>query len=90
MQQVSKEEFLALFDPDVHAGILALVEEFKATHIVCYENQTFDGSEFGKRTALAVGPMNTRKTLADADHHIFDLPSQRQYPTVYWEVGDGS
>ena len=89
MKQVSLTELLAMFDASVHDQILAAAEKHQSTHIVCFENQAFDSSAFGARSAVVVGPNNTYQTPADCEGHwLNDLPSQRQYPVCFAELED--
>ena len=80
MKQVSAQEFLALFDESVHSAIARKAEQYQAIAVVYFENQMFDSSAFGSRSALPVGPNNTYKTVEACEGKwLNDLPSQRQY-----------
>ena len=58
-----------------------------ATHAVLFVNQDFGSSMFGAWTVVPVGPNNTYHTVDDlASGHLFDLPSQRQYPVAFTEL----
>jgi hypothetical protein len=80
MKQVNAQEFLALFDESVHQAIAANLTRHKSVAVVCFENQMFDSSAFGARSALGIGPNNTYKTVEACEGQwLNDLPSQRQY-----------
>lgn len=67
--------------------VLENVRRYAATHVILFENQQFDSSEFGRRTYATVGPNNTYKDVESAGKSwLYDLPSQRQYPIRYAEV----
>jgi hypothetical protein len=65
------------------------------THLVVFQNITLDSSRLGDETILAIGPAMTYKTLAEVEgRHLYDLPSQRQYPQAFVDlsapdVGEG-
>lgn len=84
MKQITFEQLLEMFDPDVHPR---LKDNFKQTHVtgmVVFENQQMDSSRFGHRTAMIVGPQCTYKTVEECEgKHLHDLPSQRQYATAF-------
>lgn len=87
IKEVSKAEFLALFDLSVHDKIEQSIVLNRAVAVVCFENPTMDSSAFGSRTALCVGPGCTYKTPEEVDGKwLNDLPSQRQYPTAFFRV----
>jgi len=86
MKQLTLDEFLARFDPEVHEKLRAAASKESVTHLVLFENQMFDSSQFGRRTAVLIGPPFTYKKLSDIEGGwLNDLPSQRQYPVAYWE-----
>lgn len=86
MNKVTIEEFLKLFSEEVHNLILQNFARVDVNGLVCFENQTLDSSSLGRRTAMIVGPGCTYKSHEDCiGKHLYDLPSQRQYPTVYVE-----
>jgi len=59
-----------------------------ATHIVIFSNLDFSSSEFGKYTAMVIGPDQTYKSLDQIENYwLHDLPSRRQYPVAYIELG---
>lgn len=59
----------------------------KATQAVLFVNHDFSSSKFGAWTVMAVGPNQTYKTVEDVHgSHLFDLPSQRQYPVAYVDL----
>jgi len=84
----SLKELLDLFDPSVHQKILNLAA--RAEFLVVFENPTFDSSAFGDRTVLKVGYGCTIKSVEAAEgEHLYDLPSQRQYPVRFWRNPQG-
>jgi hypothetical protein len=81
----SFDELQSLFDPEVHDDLRRLVAGAK--WIVVYENLNLSSPWCGARSALKVGPSCSVPTLEEAlKGHLYDLPSQRQYPVAYWEV----
>lgn len=86
MKSVKESEFLALFDLTVHNAILASAARHPDCEaLVCFENQQMDSSEFGRRSALVVGPSNTY-TLQDVQKEgcrLGDVPSRFQYPVCF-------
>jgi hypothetical protein len=77
---------VAKFDPEVHDRLRRVASKEQVTCLVLFENQMFDSSEFGRRTAVMIGPPFTYKKLSDVEGGwLNDLPSQRQYPVAYWE-----
>ena len=84
MKELTMKELLEMFDEAVHGDILDAAKRFNSTHVVVFENQAFDSSAFGSRSAVCVGPNNTYKTPQECEgKHLLDLPSQRQYPVAY-------
>jgi hypothetical protein len=82
----SMEDLKALFDPSVHSALEQLARD--ARYIVVYENLNLWSSRFGDRTAVKVGPGCGVQTLEQALFgYLGDLPSQRQYPVAYLELG---
>lgn len=80
-------DFLALLSKPMCRDIAERIKMFKPTHLVLFENQQMDSSNFGNRTCLCVGPNNTYKTVEDVkSSHLNDLPSQRQYPTCFCRI----
>ena len=87
MDKLDQAAFLELFHEEVRDDILANAKTYRATHMVCYENQNLSSSALGDRSALPVGPNNTLKTLEETEGHwLNDLPSLRQHPKCYMEV----
>lgn len=59
----------------------------RATQAVLFVNLDMSSSQFGKWTVMAVGPKQTYKTVEALEgNHLFDLPSQRQYPVAYIDL----
>lgn len=81
MKQQTAAEFLALFDPSVHAAIIKKAAMPSVEAVVCFECVDFCSSNFGRRTAVIVGEPYTFKSVAFCEGKwLNDLPSQRQYP----------
>lgn len=89
LPQITPQEFLAEFDPSVHHKIADSASATGAIAFVMFENGDLSSSRLGERTALAVGPNCTYKTVEDcAGHHLNDLPSQRQYAKSWCVAGE--
>ncbi len=87
MNKITLPELLERFNHSVKHLILAQTEKPGVTHLVVFENQQFDSSQFGYRTVVIIGKPYTYKTLDDVKgKHLNDLPSQRQYPVYYVEL----
>lgn len=87
IKEMSKAEFLALFDPSVHAAIEKSVAVNQATAVVCYENLQLDSLMRGFRSALTVGgPASTYTLEQAAAHHLGSVPSRFQYPVAFMRV----
>lgn len=83
--EVSRPEFVALFDSKVHDALNRLIDKPQTRGIVCFENLDFCSSELGARSALAYGEAYTYKDLATTlDGHLGDMPSRFQYPVKYY------
>lgn len=86
LKKLTLEEFLALFDPEVHDGIRAAIARYPDCEgIVCMENLQMDSSQFGARSALVMGPSNSWPLVKvkEAGFRLGDVPSRFQYPTAY-------
>jgi hypothetical protein len=59
-----------------------------AEGLVIYECLQMDSSELGRRTTMVVGPgCEGAESIEKASQgHLYDLPSQRQYPRAYYKV----
>ena len=90
MQQLKVHEFFKLFDPEVHQDIINSVRKYPdAEAVVVFENVAFDSSQFGRRSALVVGPSNTFTSVEFCKGRwLYDLPSQRQYPQSFIPAAD--
>jgi hypothetical protein len=87
MKEITFDELLAQFDPTVHPDLQRIARQPGTTHLVVFENRQMDSSACGERTACVVGPSRTLTTLEAAyQHHLHDLPSQRQYPVAHAPV----
>lgn len=84
---VTMECLLSKFDPSVHGAILDRIQVMQATHVVLAENLQADSPQYGRRTALCVGPECTYRTPQECeDRWLRDLPSERQYFIEYAAV----
>lgn len=82
MKKITEAELLEMFDPEVHDRLRASLD--KHDGLVVFENQAFDSSQFGARSALPYGPEASNKRLEDLEGKwLNDLPSQRQYAVAY-------
>jgi hypothetical protein len=89
LKQITLEQLLQMFDPEVHDTIQRLAQSEDTTGLVVFENLQMDSSQFSNRTAMVVGPTRTYKTVEACEgQHLYDLPSQRQYATCYWSKGE--
>lgn len=78
MKEITMKELCDMFDKSVHEAIERISKRDDVSHVVVFENQDFCSSEFGKRTAMIIGPGCTYKTLDDIkNRYLNDLPSQR-------------
>ncbi len=83
--KVSFDYLLSLFDLNVHARIHKLAASPDTTALVVFECQQFDSSNIGKRTVMAIGPERTCSTVEQAlTERLGSVPSNFQYPTVFW------
>ena len=88
MKELTKDDFKALFDGSLGEWIEKKLTMPTARGLVCFENIDFGSSRFGDRTAMVVGDDCTYKTVEECEgRHLYDLPSQRQYATHYYKVG---
>lgn len=86
---VSLEDFLKLFDEEVHGKIRGAALADGATHVLCMENLDLWSSNLGHRTALIVGEKQTwtlQKALGTPYFRLGDVPSRFQYPVAYASV----
>jgi hypothetical protein len=82
---VTLEEFLGLFEPEVHDVLRGQLKKPNARGLVCFENLQTDSSQFGHRTAVAYGPGMTYDTLITLlVGRLGDVPSRFQYPVKYY------
>jgi hypothetical protein len=88
LRELSRAEFLALFDSTVHEAIRAATELPGTDALVCMEVLQMDSSQCGHRTALAVGPGRTFKVsdLSTAGFRLGDVPSRFAYPVAIWRL----
>lgn len=86
MEQVEKEDFIALFPDDMHAALRVALTPEHISGATCYTNLQMDSSHYGERTAMVFGPTCTYKDpVSMAEGHLGDLPSQCKYPTHYYK-----
>lgn len=83
LKKLTREEFLALFDPTVHGALEKASKAEGVSALVCYENQDFWSSHLGDRSALTIGP---GCTFQEPPPRLGDVPSRFKYPTAIWEV----
>ena len=58
-------------------------------YVVYFRNEAMDSSAFGRGTFSVVGPDVSIKTIDEAYlHHLYDLPSQRQYAVAHCLASD--
>ena len=91
-RHVSFDDFLKLFDEEVHGKIRGAALGPGVTHVVCLENLDTWSSRYGHRVALTVGIKPEGKdvptwTLEDVlgtkYFRLGDVPSRFQYPVCY-------
>lgn len=95
-RHVAFDDFLKLFDDDIHGPIRGLAIKEGVTHLICMENLDFCSSQLGKRTAMAAGNPTAqalgRQTLAEllgtAFLRLGDVPSRFQYPVAYTSTAE--
>ena len=87
IKSLTFDELLKDFSPEGRGEVLAAIERTGATAVVLFENIDFCSSQFGRQTALCVGPTCTFKAVDEVEgHHLNDLPSQRMYPQAFAHV----
>jgi hypothetical protein len=89
MKEITKEDFLALFDPDTHEAIEMAAKHTQATHLVALRNHVLDSSRLGELTCLCVGPTCTYKTPEDLEGEIVmtnGLPSSSSIAEYHCHV----
>lgn len=86
MNKLNATAFFGLFDPET---LKAAAAREGVTHLVLFENQQMDASEYGAASACIVGPGRTFATLDEAfAARLGELPSRFQYPTGYVEASE--
>lgn len=84
-KEISREEFLALFEKEVHPSINRIIDEADTHGIVCFENIDTSSRNLGDRTAVIYGPGRTSSHLEEIlGRHLGDVPSRFQYPVFYF------
>lgn len=85
LNPVTREEFISLFESDVHDQISTLLDRPDVAGVVCFENLDIESPSLGHRAALIYGPGCTAKNISDLrDRHLGDVPSRFQYPNYYY------
>lgn len=83
MEEITLEEFLGHFDPEVRSKVLTLAK-LNPQYLVEFVNHNFDSSRFGAKTAVCVGPEFAISSIDSLPgKFIGDLPSERQYPQYF-------
>ena len=86
LKPVTRPEFIALFESDVHDQINTLLDRPGVAGVVCFENLDISSPSLGHRAALIYGPGCETKSLTDLrERHLGDVPSRFQYPVFYWQ-----
>lgn len=84
-KQVTREEFLALFQKELHSQINRHIDRRDVLGVVCFENIDMSSSDLGQRSALIYGAKCTCKTLDIClAGRLGDVPSRFQYPKYYY------
>jgi len=82
--KLTKKEFLEKADQAAIAFEEGLKKKSDAIGIVLFENRMMDSTNYGRMTAMIIGPTNTFKSAEDCEGKFLnDLPSQRQYPVAW-------
>ena len=82
MKEVNREVLLGDADPEIHPTLEEWLDA--GFTVVRFQNVTLDSSSLGQTTYLKVGEGCTYAHIDDVSgHHLYDLPSQRQYPQEY-------
>lgn len=85
IKEITRKELFEYFDKEVYPALNSLIEHDNTEAIVIFENQNFDSSAFGARTAIKTGENCTYKSFKDCEGKwLYDLPSQRQYPIAVY------
>jgi hypothetical protein len=85
LEKITRDELFAMFDKSVQDKLNALLAKQGVDGLVVFENEIFVSSDFGARTAVAVGSGCTYKTIAECEGgYLNEPPSQRQYPFAYY------
>ena len=89
MKQLDRASFLDMFDASIHDALIDAAQKPGTVALVAFENQAFDSSAFGARSALRVGDGCTYASVETTEGKwLNDLPSQRQYPVGFVLVSD--
>lgn len=84
IKHVTRDEFVAMFDSSVHDALTEHLARTDVAGICCFECLDMSSSQCGRRTAVIFGPGCTYKAEPQPDEHLYDLPSQRQYPVAIY------
>jgi hypothetical protein len=86
MKKITFDELLEIFHADVHEQLKAKAAMPDVKGMVVFQNECFDSRSFGARTAMIYGNNCTYKSWEYCEGKwLYDLPSQRQHATMYWE-----
>jgi len=70
-------------DEGVHWDIQHTLYRDGVDAVVCFENLDMSSNQLGRRTAMAIGPDRTYKTVdAVQGKHLGDVPSRFQWPVA--------
>lgn len=90
-RHVSFEDYLRLFDEEVHGKIRGSALAEGVTHVVCFEVLDMWSSRAGQRQSLIVGSAQTfslEKVLRTPYFRLGDVPSRFAYPVAYASVAE--
>ncbi len=83
------DDYLALFDPSVHADIRRTLSRIDVTGAVCFENLQMDSPHLGERASLVVGPGCTYTLASACSGRLGSVPSRFQYPVAQYGKAAG-
>ena len=89
-KKLTIEEYLDLFEPEVHDAIRESLTREGVAGAVCMVNQVFDSGRFGLRTSMIFGPGCTFKSIEKIERqskpggiYLTGLPSSASFPERY-------
>jgi hypothetical protein len=84
LKQLTMPALLEKFPSDLWPDIERVFNQPTVDGLVLFECIQLDSSSLGMRTVVVFGPGCSTRTLDGlAKKHLYDLPSQRQYPTAF-------